>query len=89
MADNPISFFIYTSIIWKHNVQDISIDNVKTNEKLVIQMKSNPYWKKLMIWRYPLNAAKWWIEANEKAINQCRWKIDRKINIDYELTVAM
>jgi hypothetical protein len=89
MANHAASFFIYTSVNRKHNVQDISIDNVKTNEKLVIQTKSNPNWKKLMIWRYPLNADKSWIEANEKAINQCRWKIDRKINIDYELTVAM
>jgi hypothetical protein len=43
----------------------------------------------MLISRYPLNADKSWIEANEKEINQCRWKIDRKITIDGELTIAM
>jgi hypothetical protein len=83
-AKDAVSFFVYT-IIWENNVENISIDNVKTKEKLVIKTKAadDDRWKiMLMIARYPLNAAKSWIEANEKEIAE--WdgrKLDRKISV--------
>jgi hypothetical protein len=92
MANNPISFFIYTSIYWKYNAKDISIDNVKTNEKLVIKKMKEDGERKWLISRYPLNAAKKWIETNEKEIYEWKWnngKLNRKINMDHELTIAM
>jgi hypothetical protein len=40
-------------------------------------------WEELMISRYPLNAAKSWIEANEKEITQWNGEtLDRKISLD-------
>jgi hypothetical protein len=91
-AYNPVCFFINTSIHWYETVENISIDNVKTNEKLVIKTKSVGSWKKLMISRYPLNAAKSWVESYEKEITE--WDTNhkdlcRKINMDRELTIAM
>jgi hypothetical protein len=90
MANNPISFFINTSINQNDNVEDITVENVKTTEILVIKTESGDRWKKLMISRYLLNATKKWIEANEKEISD--WdpqKLNRKINMDGELTIAM
>jgi hypothetical protein len=89
MANNPVSFFIYICIAENNQDIDISFENVKTNEKLVIKTKSDGRWKKLMISRYPLNAAKSWIEDNEKEITH--WSIEelyRKINI-LEWIIAM
>jgi hypothetical protein len=59
------------------------MDNVKTNEKLVIKIPilgDGDEEGMIMIWRYPVKAAKNWIEANEKEITQ--WdseKLDRKM----------
>jgi hypothetical protein len=90
MANKPVSFFIYTFIDQKANVEDISFENVKTNEKLVFKTKSGANWKTLMISRYPLNAAESWIEANEKEITGWnRRKLNRKINMVGELTIAI
>jgi hypothetical protein len=91
MATNPVSFFIYTYIDQNDNVEDISFENVKTNEKLVV--KTGIYdngWmlQKLLVSRYPLNAAKSWIEANEKEIYEwTRWELNRKIIIDGEIAM--
>jgi hypothetical protein len=66
---------------------------VKTNEKLVIKTRiyDNGWMlRKLLISRYPLNATKSWIEANEKEISEWnRWELNRKIIIDDELTIAI
>jgi hypothetical protein len=93
MANDPVSYFIYTSIDEDDNVDDISFENIKTNEKLVFKKKEedddDDEWY-LLISRYPLNAAKSWIEANEKEIYEWdRKKLNRKINMDGELTIAM
>jgi hypothetical protein len=89
MANDPASFFIYVDI--GENIEDISLENLKTSEKLVIKMKPNGNWKMLLISRYPLKAAKNWIEANEKEISE--WitstYLDRRIYMDDELTIAM
>jgi hypothetical protein len=58
---------------------------MKTNQKLVIKTtkdKDDSRYKMLLISRYSLNAAKGWIEANEKVILE--WdneKLHRKINL--------
>jgi hypothetical protein len=89
MANNPVSFFIYIGM-GDNDVQDISFENVKTQEKLVVKtIMHDLKWKMLLISRYPLNAAKKWIEANEKEIYE--WnpeKLNRRINMDQELTMA-
>jgi predicted PolB exonuclease-like 3'-5' exonuclease len=85
-ATHSISFFIY--VIRRNNdVEDISIslENDKTNEKLVIKTNvDDGEWKtwKLMIARYPRNAPKNWIEAKEKEIAEWNGgKLDRKISV--------
>jgi hypothetical protein len=88
MANDPASFIIYTRLETDCVVEDISVENVKTNEKLVI--KKNDDNTEMLISRYPLNAAKSWIEANEKEIFEWnREKLDRKINMDDKLTITM
>jgi hypothetical protein len=70
MANHPASYFIHVGIS-QNDVPGISIENVKTQEKLVIEAKiDHGKWKNLLISRYPLNAAKSWIEANEKEITE-------------------
>jgi ABC-type proline/glycine betaine transport system substrate-binding protein len=67
------------------DVENISFENVKTNEKLVLK-KMDYGDQNLLIARYPLNAAQSWIESNENEI--CEWdnaKLDRKICMDNEL----
>jgi hypothetical protein len=90
MAKNPASFFIYTKIDQDANVEDISFENVKTNEKLVIRkMEEYRDWM-LLIARHPLNAAKSWIEENEEEISEWQnWKLKRIINLDNEMTIAI
>jgi hypothetical protein len=90
MANIPVSFLIYTRINKDYNVEDISLENVKTNEILVIKTKSVDPWKMLMISRHPLKAPKYWIEANEQEIFD--WdpeKLNRRINMDGEMTIAI
>jgi hypothetical protein len=83
-ANHAVSFFIYSSI-YRYNNLDISIDNVKTNEKLVIKITNRGDVEgMLMIWRYPVKATKKWIEAYEKEIDE--WdgeKLDRKMILTY------
>jgi hypothetical protein len=87
-ATHPVSFFI-SAIIRRNNIEDISIDNVKTNEKLVIETKgadADGFGQKftLMVGRYPVKATKNWIEANEKEIDE--WdgeKLNRKMILTY------
>jgi hypothetical protein len=82
MANHSVSFIIYTSIEQNYNVEGISIENIKTDEKLVIKMKADNDDSILLISRYPLNAAKSWIEANESEIYELDTEnVDRKINI--------
>jgi hypothetical protein len=90
VANHAISFFIHIRIIpQNNNVEDISFEDVKTDEKLVIKTKAeadyNGEWKTLMVSRYPLKATKNWIEANEKEIAEwTEWtgrKLDRKISV--------
>jgi hypothetical protein len=88
MAKNPVSFFICININRDDNFEGISFENVKTNEKLVIKTKVF-WWKLLLIMRYPLNAAKNWIEANEEEISEYNRKLDRKIIMDEELSIEM
>jgi hypothetical protein len=93
MANNPVSFFIYINRRGG-NFEDISIDNVK-NEKLVIKTESaEQIWMRqhVRISRYPLNAAKSWVEANEKKTFELGLDhviLDRKIYMDGELTIEM
>jgi hypothetical protein len=83
-AKHAVNFFIYAILNPDDNVEDISFEDVKTNEKLVIEIKvgGDGDSKILIIARYPLKAKKNWIEANEKEIAE--WdggKLDRKINV--------
>jgi hypothetical protein len=98
MANHAVSFIIHSRIDQNDNLKDISFDNDKTNEKLVIK-KAKFYdgWE-LWISRYPLNAAKSWIEANEKEISEWDWdymekKRDRKLiwgeKLDQKLSWGM
>jgi hypothetical protein len=91
MANDPVSFFIYTRIYVYSDVESISLENAKTNEKLVIK-KMEGYYDvdfNVLISRYSLDADKSWIEANEKEIIE--WndrELDRKINMDDELAIT-
>jgi hypothetical protein len=90
MTDHSVSFFIRTLIRDKDNIEGISFENVKTKEKLVIKTESADQWKTLLISRYPLKAAKSWIEANENEISE--WnkdKLYRKINMNESLRMAI
>jgi hypothetical protein len=90
MANQAVSFLIYTLIDWETNVEDSSIENVKTNEKLVIKTESGNMWKNVLISRFPLNAAKSWIEANEEEVLEWETeKLNRKINMDGEMKIAI
>jgi hypothetical protein len=89
-ANNPVSFFIYTRVEKSdYTVEDSSLENIKTNEQLVIKTNRDDVRKwHLLISRYPLNAAKSWIEANEKEISEWKWntgKLNRQIIMDGEL----
>jgi hypothetical protein len=92
MANNPVSFFIYTRVEQTDDtIEDISLEN-EAMEKLVIKTKrdadDDDDWN-LLISRYPLDAAKSWIEATEKEILE--WdpeKLNRKMTIDGELRIA-
>jgi hypothetical protein len=90
-ADHAVRFFIYAHIYRDDNVEDISIDNVKTNEKLVIKKANRgDVWEELMISRYPLNAAKSWIEANEKEIAEWNGvELDRNIVLAGGLAIGI
>jgi ABC-type proline/glycine betaine transport system substrate-binding protein len=92
MTDHSVSFFIRTLIRDKDNVEGISFENAKTNEKLVIKTESahDDGWKMLMVSRYPLKAAKSWIEANENEISEWnKEKLYRKINMNESLRIAV
>jgi hypothetical protein len=92
IATQAVSFFIDNMIFEDDKFEDISFDNVKTNEKLVIKMKAGGYWKrmKLLIARYPLNAANNWIEANEKEMTEWnRENLERKIVLNAGLTIEI
>jgi hypothetical protein len=80
-AVHPVSFFIYAIIRRNNHIEDISSEN--DNEKLVIKKANHDEnWEKLLISRYPLKAAKKWIDANEKEIIEWdRKKLNRKINL--------
>jgi hypothetical protein len=92
MANIPASYFIHVGI-GDNDVPDTSFENVKTQEKLVIKKKRDYKWK-LLISRYPLEAAKSWIETDKKEItewgtrtNICTRK--RCIIFDEEVRIAM
>jgi hypothetical protein len=93
MANHAVSFFILTGSYPDDIFEDISIDNVKTNEKLVIKNIDDDEWSstsKLLVSRYPLNAAKSWIEANEKEIAEWNGEeLDRKIILQDGLTIGI
>jgi hypothetical protein len=86
MADCPVCFFIRIWVTDHAEVQwqrDISLKNAKTHERLVIKkVAHNPirvFNERLrLISRYPLGAAKQWVETNEEAVldwkfwDQCR-----------------
>jgi hypothetical protein len=85
-ADHAVSFFIYAIIRRDNNVEANSFDNLQTNEKLVIKKANydahyrHDEWKTLLIARYPLKAAKQWIEANEQEIMQWDDHMDKEID---------
>jgi hypothetical protein len=93
-AKYAVSFFINASIPDDYgNVVDISFDNINTNEKLVIKKVNtgDEELGMLLIWRYPLKAAKKWIDANEKEI-MADWnneELNRKITLPVGLTIAI
>jgi hypothetical protein len=88
-ANHAVSFFINAIIRRDNNEEADSFDNLQTNEKLVIKKANydahyrHDEWKTLLIGRYPLKAAKKWIEANDNELIQFddnkEKKIDRKI----------
>jgi hypothetical protein len=91
IANHPVSFFIHTSSYPDDIFEEISIENVKTNEKLVIKNGFVGVGGVLLIWRYPLNAAKNWIEANQNEIT-AQWDretLDRKITLTDGLTIGI
>jgi hypothetical protein len=94
MANHSVSFFvrIRVKIHDNDNVQPdyISFDNAKTNEKMVIKTKMDGQWKKLFISRYPLNAAKNWIETNENEIAEWHTsQLNRKIYVAWSDALNM
>jgi hypothetical protein len=64
-ARQPISFFIYLINFRAATVQILSLDNIKTNEKLVIKGATRKAGY-LTISRYPIEAAEDWIEKMTK-----------------------
>jgi hypothetical protein len=87
MANNPASFFIYFPILPNDAIEDIAFENMKTMEKLVLKKMDNGD-EKLLIARYPLNAAKSWIEANENEIYKLdNAKLERKICMNNDLAM--
>jgi hypothetical protein len=66
-ADHAVSFSIRLAVP-ENFQQEFSLNNKKTNEKLVIKLKVKPYEKILLITRHALNAAKHKIEKDEREI---------------------
>jgi hypothetical protein len=65
-AKQPVSFFIHLNhFLTAHTVQSFSLDNSKTNEKLVIKGATRR-WGPMTISRYPMEAAEAWIEEMAK-----------------------
>jgi hypothetical protein len=86
-ANCSVSFFVRIRIQDNASEPDyISIDNVKTNEKLVIKKANDAAgdeWKICLISRHPLNAAKNWIEENKNEIFEwTNWKLNRRIFVN-------
>jgi hypothetical protein len=64
-AEYPANFFIRWDFNWQIKWKgDISLENGRTNEKLVIKKMK---WD-ILICRYPMEASKDWIEAHEKDV---------------------
>jgi hypothetical protein len=85
MANKPSCFLIHISYDQNKNLPHICLDNVETNEQLVIKVTKWLHGRQMVISRYPSEAAKDWVEANEKEI--CDWdgrKIDRKFILEEE-----
>jgi hypothetical protein len=66
-ANHPVSFYIRL-ILPENFQQQISLENNKTNEKLVVKVKAG----RLLISRHSSKAAKHKIEEEEKEISE--WK---------------
>jgi predicted methyltransferase len=91
-ANHAVSFFIYAIIRRNNNIEDISFEkNVKTNEKLVVKKANHDAeWEKLLIARYPLEAAKNRIRANVKEITEWdRETLDRTISLDLSMPIVL
>jgi hypothetical protein len=87
-AIRPVSFFVHLQIFRHENAerQDISLDNGRTNERLVIKTIDR-YSLVVLISRYSVGANQQeWIEANEREIME--WDFheqNRRIRFDYSL----
>jgi hypothetical protein len=80
-ANQPVSFFIHLNYFWAaHTVQSFSLENLKTNEKLVIKGAARR-WGPMTISRYPMEAAEEWIEEMAKKYETK--KQYRTIRIDF------
>jgi hypothetical protein len=94
LAKHAVSFFIYVTDL-QHNVEDISVENDKTKEKLVIKQTQDQVWgdleeKTLVISRYPVNVAKNWIVANQEEITWWHGdSLNRHITLTNDLTKAI
>jgi hypothetical protein len=67
-AKQPISFFIYINGFGASNantVQSFSLENAKTNEKLVMKEVTRR-WSPMTISRYPMGATEEWIKEMAK-----------------------
>jgi hypothetical protein len=82
-ANQAVSFFAsFWFIDTAANVQSISLDNHKTQEKLVIQ--GNDLHPKILVTisRYPMGPTEEWIEENAKSIYRQQ---ERKIEVDVNI----
>jgi hypothetical protein len=84
-ANKSSSFFIHIYYDQKKNLPSVCLNNAETNEQLVIKMIDWAYGRQMMISRYPSEASKDWIEANEKELCEWDlWNVDRKFILQKE-----
>jgi hypothetical protein len=91
-ANQAVSFFV--CILGKHeteNVQSISLDNDKTQEKLVIEGIGPRPDHFVTISRYPMGATEEWINEVWKIVDdmllEWLYQPERKIDVDLNLNI--
>jgi hypothetical protein len=93
MATDPVTFFIRIILPKASRPQKgISVDNGKTNERLLTRMEDAEFlaWDEvlMLISRYPQASTKEWIDENEKEVLEWFLIDDRKICLTKELKIV-